>query len=106
MKNYKEFEQIYIGGSDIASLVLVGCKTTENGEALGAFAELLHFGEDGEYHAYYSNEPCIIGEHYKKVTSFDSWLKIYDDTDRTFYEYGSFNIYRSGDFGCIIEKVR
>lgn len=29
MKSYKEFEKIYIGDSDIASLILAGCD--ENG---------------------------------------------------------------------------
>lgn len=106
MKSYKDFNTISIGGSDIACLVLVGCKVNEKGESLGAFTELLHFGEDGSYRAYYATEPCEVGEHYKKVASFNGWLKIYDDSDRTFSEYGDFNIYRAGDFGCIIEKVR
>ena len=53
MKSYKDFEKIYIGGSDIASLVLVGCKHNEKGESLGAATELLHFGEDNCYRAYY-----------------------------------------------------
>lgn len=101
MKTYKDFEKIRIGESDIANLVMVGCR-----EDQGAVTELLHFGEDGDYEAYYVTEPCEIGEHYKKVASFESWLKIYDDTERTFDEYGDFNIYRAGDFGCIIEKVR
>ena len=106
MKTYKDFEKIYIGSSNIACLVLVGCKINQKGEALGASTELLHFGEDGLYNAYYVTEPCEIGEHYRKVATFNSWLKIYDDFERTFYEYGDFNIYRAGDFGCIIEKVR
>ena len=101
MKTYKDFKQIPIGASDIASLVLVGCKPEQ-----GAVTEMLHFGEDGLYHAYYVDEPAEIGEHYKLRTSFQSWLKIYDDTERTFSEYGNFNIYRAGDFGCIIEKVK
>lgn len=106
MKSYKDFEKIYIGDSDIASLVLVGCKHNEKGESLGASTELLHFGEDNSYRAYYVTEPCKIGEHYRKVASFNSWLKIYDDTEKTFDVYGDFNIYRAGMFGCIIEKVR
>lgn len=106
MKSYKDFDTISIGGSDIACLVLVGCKRNEKGESLGAFTELLHFGEDGSYKAYYVTEPCEIGEHYRKVTSFNSWLKIYDDTEKTFDVYGDFNIYRAGMLGCIIEKVR
>ncbi len=105
MKTYKDFEIKRIGSSDIASLVLVGCKRNEKGESLGVFAELLHFGEDNSYKAYYVTEPCEIPEHYTKVTSFNSWLKIYDDDGLTFNEYGDFNIYRAGMLGCIIEKV-
>lgn len=106
MKSYKDFEKIYIGGSDIASLVLEGCRTLEDGTELGAVVEFLKFGGDGGYWAYYVNEPCEIGEHYKKVSSFNYWLRIYDDYKKTFGEYGDFNIYRAGDYGVIIEKVR
>jgi hypothetical protein len=100
MKSYKDFRQITIGDSDIASLVLVGCKQNQ-----GAVSEMLNFGEDGLYKAYYVDEPCEMGEHYKLISSFESWLKIYDDSELTFHEYGDFNIYRAGEFGCIIEKV-
>lgn len=106
MKTYKDFNKIPIGCSDIASLILVGCKDLENGESLGAIAEMLHFGEDGLYYAYYIDEPCEIPKHYKLRFSFNHWLRIYDDSERTFSEYGDFNIYRAGMFGCIIEKVR
>lgn len=101
MKSYKDFKQITIGDSDIASLVLVGCKRNQ-----GTASEVLNFGEDGSYKAYYVDEPCEIGKHYKLITSFERWLRIYDDSELTFNEYGNFNIYRAGEFGCIIEKVK
>lgn len=101
MKSYKDFKQIIIGDSDIASLVLVGCKPNQ-----GVVSEMLNFGEDGLYKAYYVDESCEIGEHYKLVTSFESWLKIYDDNNLIFHKNGNFNIYRAGDFGCIIEKIK
>ena len=47
MKSYKEAEKIFIGESDIAALVLVGCKGDK-----GVVPEMLHFVEDGEYSAY------------------------------------------------------
>lgn len=101
MKTYKDFEKISIGSSDIASLILAGFQ-----EDKGTVAQTLNFGEDGLYEAYYVTEPCIIGDHYKKVASFTSWLRIYDDTDIVFNKHGDFNIYRAGEFGCIIEKVK
>ena len=99
MKNYKDFKKIYIGDSDIACLVLVGCKPNE-----GATTQILNFNEDACYYAYYVDEPATIGEHYTKIASFTSWLKIYDDTELTFKEYGNFTIYRAGSLGCIIQK--
>lgn len=41
MKNYKEFEQQFIGDSDIATLILVGCRSEE-----GIKTEQLHFGKE------------------------------------------------------------
>lgn len=100
MKSYKECDKISIGQSDIAALILVGCRNEE-----GVVSEPLHFGEDGEYHAYIIDcEEVEIGSHYKKVAIFHHWLKIYDDDSRVFYRLArEINIYRAGDFGCIIE---
>ena len=106
MKTYKDFETIYIGGSDSASLILMGIKETGQGRSL----EFLNFGEDGEYYAYLihrkENEPVEIGEHYKKVATFTNWLKIYDDYESTLDIKGRvINVYRAGEFGCIIEVI-
>lgn len=102
MKNYKEYEKQLIGGSDVAALILVGCGDN------GLKTEILDFGEDGVYFAYIvEGNDVEIGDHYKKVATFNHWLKIYDDQGRTFYEYGrEFNIYRAGDFGCIIQVIK
>ena len=104
MKTYKDFETIYIGGSDVASLIMMGLKET------GRTLEFLNFGEDGEYYAYIvsrkENEPVEIGEHYKKVATFTNWLKIYDDYESTLDIKGKvINVYRAGEFGCIIEVI-
>lgn len=104
MKTYKDFETIYIGGSDVASLIMMGLKET------GRSLEFLNFGEDGEYYAYLihrkENEPVEIGEHYKKVATFTNWLKIYDDYESTLDIKGRvINVYRAGEFGCIIEVI-
>ena len=102
MKSYKEFEQICIGGSDIATLILVGRYQED-----GLKTQPLHFGEDGIYRAYlvYGSD-VEIGSHYKKVATFNHWLKIYDDDEKT-YEITAkeINIYRAGVFGCIIQII-
>lgn len=61
MKNYKEYEKRFIGSSDIAALILVGCD--EN----GLKTSTLDFGEDGSYMAYVVDEDAEIGAHYKKL---------------------------------------
>ncbi len=99
MKNYKDFEKQYIGSSDIATLILVSCKGEE-----GLKTEQLHFGEDGSYNAYIVDADTEIGSNYRKVTTFNHWLKIYDDEELTYkVDAKEINIYRAGDFGCIIQ---
>ena len=94
MKNYKEYEKRFIGASDIAALILVGCD--EN----GLKTSTLDFGEDGSYMAYVVDEDAEIGAHYKKVADFKHWLKIYDDDELTYrVNAQEINIYRAGDFG-------
>ena len=101
-KTYKDFETEFIGESDIATLILVGYED-ENGLKL----EELSFGEDGDYRAYIVYGLDVeIGSHYRKVATFKHWLKIYDDTEKTFHRHAKeFNIYRAGEFGCIIQIV-
>ena len=106
MKNYKDFEKIYIGCSDVANLIMVGCKKDESGNDIGMVPELLSFGEDNCYYAYYVEGSDVeIGTHYRKVSSFEHWLRIYDDEKMTFNHYGNFNIYRAASMGCIIQKI-
>lgn len=101
MKNYKEFERTYIGSSDIASLILVGCRNNE-----GLKTATLDFGEDGDYRAYVIDSEVKIGSHYRKVATFNHWLKIYDDDKLTLrFDAKEINIYRAGDFGCIIQTI-
>ena len=102
MKTYKDFEKKYIGGSDIASLVMVGCRRDE-----GLKTEPLFFGEDGAYYAYIVDEETEIKSHYTKVAAFNHWLKIYDDDGLTFVENAKeINVYRAGQFGCIIQIIQ
>lgn len=101
MKNYKDYEKKFIGASDIATLVAVGC--CENGLKTG----MIHFGSDGSYSAYIVDQDAEIAEHYKKVDSFTDWLKIYDDESMVFYVHGKeINIYRAAEMGCIIQAIK
>lgn len=101
MKNYKEFRHVSLGDSDIATLIAVG--GGHNPETGFIESKAISFGEDANYEAYLVMEPAEIGAHYKKVFECDSWLKIYDDYDRTLYIHGKhIEIYRAGMMGIII----
>lgn len=96
MKNYKDYPKQFIGESDIASLTL---------RSPGRL-EFLNFGEDGDYRAYIVDENAKIGEHYELELEFSEWLTIYDDTELTFKARAEkINVYRAGDFGCIIQLI-
>jgi len=102
MKSYKDFEKRYIGDSDIAALILVGYKDNE-----GLVTQILNFEEDGDYRAYIVRGADVeIGTHYKKVATFNSWLKVYDDDTKILDENaGEINVYRAGMRGCIIQLI-
>lgn len=102
MKSYKDFAKESIGSSDIGALVLVG------GWRYGYIQnQFLFFGEDGSYRAYMVTGADVeIGSHYEKVAAFKGWLRIYDDAGKTFEKSAAeINVYRSGDFGCIIQTL-
>lgn len=101
MNSYKDFPKQYIGCSDIAALVMVGC-----GKG-GVRAEILRFGGDEAYDAYVvTDADVIIPEHYSKVASFSYWLRIYDDTELAFKASGKeINVYRAGQYGCLIQVI-
>ena len=96
MKNYKEFNKVWLGESDIAALTVRSCGDVYS----------LNFGEDGSYDAYECFGDVEIGNHYIKVFEGHKWLKIFDDNrlayDKYFAEYEYVDIYRAGNFGCII----
>lgn len=98
--DYHSFNRIYIGSSDIATLLAVG----PSGKDL--LVHQLHFDGDGAYYAYDVPSNVDIGDHYKLVASFHHWLKIYDDRAVVFdRDAPRFNIYRAGSFGCIIQTL-
>ena len=97
MKSYKDFEKIYIGCSDIGSLIIGSPYVVKE----------IFFGADGRYEAYECFGEVEILEHYNLICSGRTWLKLYDDEGLTYSRwkpnsYIKFDIYRAGDFGCII----
>ena len=92
---YKK-NKISLGSSDMSSLLL----------RAGSQIELLNFGIDDCYSAWYVDESDVeIPSHYSLITSTTKWLKIYDDSSLVFDERGDFEIYRAGEMGCIIRKI-
>ena len=107
MKNYKNFDKISIGTSDIASLTVVTPREDGNLN----LASSLHFGADGSYSAYLCAGDVEIGEHYRLVTTGCEWLKIYDDDGLVLDvmpddDSRIVDIYRGGDMGCVIHWRR
>ena len=98
MITYKAFKKIYIGESDISSLTLRSCGNVAS----------LDFGIDAAYFAYAVFGEAEIGEHYTLVFEGKGWLKIYDDSERSYYVVGDsvgypyVTVYRAGEMGCII----
>lgn len=100
MDNLKGFEKICLGASDIATLIAVGCKDSEelskervdnpNADFLKVYP--IHFGDSIVYwqdnlfyDAYVVTDPKVaIPDGYKKTCTFSSWLKIYDDDGLVF----------------------
>lgn len=103
--NYKEYKKIYIGMSDVATLIFVGCGNPDPDKEMQAV--LVSFGGDGIYYAYLVDENAEIGEHYHQVASFEHWLTIYDDSGKTFNQYAKkIIVYRAGSSGTIIQVIR
>lgn len=101
MKSYKEYEKVYIGSSDIASLTVVAARA--NGDQL---AQSLEFGIDSNYFAYLVDSNAYIGDHYKLVQSCKCWMKVFDDDELTLkLNAPIINIYRAGECGCIIQSL-
>lgn len=97
--NKEEDGQIYLGFSDCASLIAVGC------DEKGVKSEVIDFGEDNDYSARILDDDDKVVDGYKKVWECEYWLKIYDDKTLRFSQRAKkFEIYRSGDTDIIIKK--
>lgn len=89
--------RINIGGSDIASLTLRSPMQ----------AATLDFVEDGDYCAWLVSDMSVsVPDHYKKVFSCEYWLKIYDDDGlQADFNAKQIEVYRAGDYGCLIRLI-
>lgn len=97
---YKDGEPVYLGGSDGATLYMMGFDKVGN-----IFAKLLNYGEDGDYSAYVMRDDgkAKIPEHYHRITTWYHKCIIVDDDGRdTMICGGEISIYRAGDFGTLI----
>lgn len=104
MKTHYAYTKHYIGGSDVARLIICDAVDTKR----------LNFGSDGSYFAYFVDGDCLIPDNYRLVYESPKselmdtvWVKIYDDDGLTqTLEGQKIKIYRSGDFGCIIQIIK
>ena len=101
MKSYREYERVYIGSSDIATLTVVALR--EDGEPL---AQTLDFDIDSNYFAYLVDGEAKIGDHYKLVQCCKFWMKVFDDQELTLDLHSpTIKVYRAGECGCIIQTL-
>ena len=76
MKSYKDYLLLYLGRSDMASLVLVYFDNVD----FEVQSRILTMGSDGKYRGRVVYNDVEIPSHYTKQFSINaSWIKIYDD---------------------------
>ena len=96
--NREKDGQIYLGFSDCAALIAVGC------DEKGVTSKVIEFGADSEYYAYILENNDNIPDWYKKVWECSYWLKIYDDKTLRFSKRAKkFEIYRYDDTDIAIK---
>lgn len=106
MTNHHDYQKIYLGESDIASLILVGITQARENKQAELVAEILGFSMDGDYMAYVVDEEAIIPDYSEKEFEFTSWMNVYDDDKRMARFFAdSIRVYRAGDMGCIIQTI-
>lgn len=98
---HHDYEKVFIGSSDSARLKVI--HRVGNYES----KSYLNFGEDGEYKAYIVDENCAIPDTYELRHSFEGgYVDLFDDEGYNVYIKGeTVQIYRRGNFGCIIKII-
>lgn len=98
---HHDYEKVFIGSSDSARLKVI--------HRVGDYASksYLNFGEDGGYEAYIVDEKCTIPDTYELRCSFEGgYVDLFDDEGYNVYIKGeTVQIYRRGNFGCIIKII-
>ena len=104
---YKEYMPQYIGGSDIATLIVVGMRPEyDHSMAYPVLTMPLPLGEDGDYRAHVIDERAELPSHYKFFASFSNWIKIYDDTGLAYeVDAPEIELYRAGKRGILIRVI-
>ena len=98
---HHDYEKVYIGSSDSARLKVI--------HRVGDYVSksYLNFGEDGDYKAYVVDEKCTIPDTYELRCAFEGGcVDLFDDEGYNIHIEGeTVQIYRRGDFGCIIKII-
>ena len=105
MKYYKDYPLIYLGMSDMASLVLVYFDNVD----YEVQSRILPMGSDGAYRARVVYNDVEIPAHYTKQFSINaSWVKIYDDDSLVWIgrKGAIYEFYTAGDRTLLINIKR
>lgn len=96
--------QVSLGQSDISELVFRFCCDFDG--HIENTLKAVRFGSDGDYKAYVTTEHISVPDHYEFICDGSTWLTVYDDdTAVAHFKADGINVYRAGDYGCIIMLV-
>ena len=102
MKYYKDYLLIYLGRSDMASLVLVYFDNVD----YEVQSRIMPMGSDGEYRGMVVYNDVEIPAHYTKQFSINaSWVKIFDDDSLVWIGKGDaiYEFYTAGERTLLIK---
>ena len=102
MKSYKDYLLLYLGRSDMASLVLVYFDNVD----YELQSKILPMGSDGAYRGRVVYNDVEIPSHYTKQFSINaSWVKIYDDDSLVWMGKGDaiYEFYTAGERTLLIK---
>ena len=105
MKSYKDYLLLYLGRSDMASLVLVYFDNVD----YELQSKILPMGSDGAYRGRVIYNDVEIPSHYTKQFSINaSWVKIFDDDSLCWIgrKDAIYEFYTAGDRTLLINIKR